>query len=67
VDFVSPENVGLTQAHRERLRQADLALPSDVSDGPAERRCQEKLQSQLILLRTALAAARTLQQQQQQQ
>ena len=60
-DFVSPENLSQALAHRGRLRTADLSTPQLLGDGPHDRHCQEKLQSQLMLLRGALRAARTLQ------
>jgi hypothetical protein len=68
---VSPESLGQVLAQKARLRHADISVPQPLGDGPHDRQCQEKLQSQLMLLRGALRAARTLgsakQQPQQQQ
>lgn len=60
-DFVSPESLGEVLAQKARLRQADLAVAQPLSEGPGDRQCQEKLQSQLMLMRGVLRAARTLQ------
>jgi hypothetical protein len=46
---------------KARLRAADLVMPQPLGEGPHDRQCQEKLQSQLILLRGVLRAAQVLQ------
>lgn len=58
---MSPESLGEVLAQKTRLRQADLAVAQPLCEGPGERQCQEKLQSQLMLMRGVLRAARTLQ------
>jgi hypothetical protein len=65
-DFVSPESMAEALAHKARLRGADLSTPQPLDEPPGDRACQEKLQSQLILLRAALRASRTLRAVQQQ-
>ncbi|KAF8059101.1 JMJ25 [Scenedesmus sp. PABB004] len=57
VDFVSPENLATCLEQRGRLRKLDLARGQQLQAPPTEREYAEKLQSQLILLRGALAAA----------
>ncbi|KAF8057712.1 JMJ25 [Scenedesmus sp. PABB004] len=57
VDFVSPESMAAALDNREALRAADLALPQPLGLPPTQRQCQEKLQSQLLLLRGVLRAA----------
>lgn len=42
--------------NREQLRTADLSLEQQLGLGPEDRRYQEKLQSQLMLLRGVLRA-----------
>jgi len=55
---MSPESFEAAAAHREHLRGSDLALPQLLGDSPTSRVFQEKLQSQLMLLRAVLHAAR---------
>eukprot|EP00775_Hariotina_reticulata_P006709 gene6710-6930_t len=57
VDFMSPESFEAAAAHREHLRGSDLSLPQLLGDSPTSRVFQEKLQSQLMLLRAMLHAA----------
>lgn len=56
VDFVSPESMAAALDNREQLRTADLSLEQQLGLGPEDRRYQEKLQSQLMLLRGVLRA-----------
>lgn len=64
VDFVSPESLPAALAHRQSLRDSDMALPQALGLPPEEREFQEKLQSQLMLLRGVLRAADVLAKQQ---
>eukprot|EP00879_Flechtneria_rotunda_P009940 GHRR01010395.1.p1 GENE.GHRR01010395.1~~GHRR01010395.1.p1 ORF type:complete len:526 (+),score=239.63 GHRR01010395.1:3283-4860(+) len=57
VDFVSPESLAVALDYREQLREADRALQQDLNATPEQREYQEKLQSQLALLRGVLRAA----------
>ncbi|WIA16214.1 hypothetical protein OEZ85_012926 [Tetradesmus obliquus] len=61
VDFVSPESMAQALASRQALRDADLALLQPLAKGPEQREFQEKLQSQLMLLRHMLRADEALQ------
>lgn len=61
VDFVTPESMGQALAMKARLRAADLVMPQPLDEGPHDRQCQEKLQSQLILLRGVMRAAQAMQ------
>lgn len=60
VDFVSPESMSEAFNNRDRLRVAELALEQELGLSPGDRDYQEKLQSQLMLLRGALRAAELL-------
>lgn len=57
VDFVSPESMLEALGNREQLRTADLAIEQELELNPEDRIFQEKLQSQLMLVRGVLRAA----------
>lgn len=52
--------MGQALAQKARLRQADLTVPQPLDEGPHNRQCQEKLQSQLILLRGTLRSLKAI-------
>eukprot|EP00878_Enallax_costatus_P037631 GHUV01042529.1.p2 GENE.GHUV01042529.1~~GHUV01042529.1.p2 ORF type:complete len:147 (+),score=62.90 GHUV01042529.1:589-1029(+) len=57
VDFVSPESMFEALGNREQLRTSDLAIEQELELNPEDRPFQEKLQSQLMLVRGVLRAA----------
>lgn len=61
-DFVSPEGLGVCLQQKQQLRAADLAFGLPLREPAPTREHAEKLQSSLILVRAALAAAAAEQQ-----